>query len=48
MRRLIVLIVCVAVRVALWAALPLGSTAATPSQSKRDELNGKIDRRFPI
>ena len=44
MRRLIVLIVCVAVPVALWAALPLGSTAATPSQSKLDELNGKIDR----
>jgi murein DD-endopeptidase MepM/ murein hydrolase activator NlpD len=44
MRRLIVLIACVAVPVALWATLPLGSTAATSSQSKLDELNGKIDR----
>ncbi len=44
MRRLIVLIACVAVPFALWAALPLGSDAATPSQGKLDELNGKIDR----
>ncbi len=48
MRRLIVLIACAAVPLAscfaLWGALPLGSTAATPSQSKLDELNGKIGR----
>jgi len=44
MRRLIVLIACVAVPVVLWATLPLGSTAATSSQGKLDELNGKIDR----
>jgi murein DD-endopeptidase MepM/ murein hydrolase activator NlpD len=43
MRRFLVLIACVAVPFALWAVLPLGSTAATP-QSKLDELEGKIDR----
>jgi murein DD-endopeptidase MepM/ murein hydrolase activator NlpD len=43
MRRLLVLIACVAVPFALWTALPLGSTAATPSQ-KLDELESKIDR----
>jgi murein DD-endopeptidase MepM/ murein hydrolase activator NlpD len=47
MRRLLFLIACVAVPLALWAALPLGSTAATTattSQRKLDELNGKIGR----
>jgi murein DD-endopeptidase MepM/ murein hydrolase activator NlpD len=44
MRRLLFLIACVAVPLALWSALPLGSTAATTSQRKLDELNGKIDR----
>jgi murein DD-endopeptidase MepM/ murein hydrolase activator NlpD len=44
MRRLLFLIVCVAAPLALWSALPLGSTAATTSQRKLDQLNGKIDR----
>jgi murein DD-endopeptidase MepM/ murein hydrolase activator NlpD len=44
MRRILLLIACIAVPFALWTALPLGSTAATPSQNKLDELNGKIDR----
>jgi murein DD-endopeptidase MepM/ murein hydrolase activator NlpD len=43
MRRLLLLIACIAVPVGLWATLPLGSTAA-PSQRKLDELEGKIDR----
>ncbi len=43
MRRFVFLIACVAVPFALWAALPLGSTAATP-QSKLDQLENKIDR----
>jgi septal ring factor EnvC (AmiA/AmiB activator) len=43
MRRLLLLIACVAVPFALWTTLPLGSTAATPS-SKLNELDGKIDR----
>ena len=44
MRRILVLIACVAVPCALWVALPLGSTAAPSSQSKLDELRSKIDR----
>jgi murein DD-endopeptidase MepM/ murein hydrolase activator NlpD len=44
MRRLLLLIACVAVPFALWTALPLGSTAATPSQSDLDKVEGKIDR----
>jgi murein DD-endopeptidase MepM/ murein hydrolase activator NlpD len=44
MRRLLVLIACVAVPCALWVFSPLGSTAATPSQGKLDELESKIDR----
>jgi murein DD-endopeptidase MepM/ murein hydrolase activator NlpD len=46
MRRFLFLIACVAVPFALWTALPLGSSAQTAqsSQSKLDELEGKIDR----
>jgi murein DD-endopeptidase MepM/ murein hydrolase activator NlpD len=44
MRRLLVLIVCLALPLALWAALPLGSDAATPTQSSLDKLDGKIGR----
>ena len=44
MRRFLFLIACVAVPFALWTALPLGSTAATPSQSRLNDLESKIDR----
>jgi murein DD-endopeptidase MepM/ murein hydrolase activator NlpD len=42
MRRLLVLIACVALPIALWAVLPLGSVAATPSQGRLDRLESKI------
>jgi murein DD-endopeptidase MepM/ murein hydrolase activator NlpD len=44
MRRLLVLLACVALPIALWAVLPLGSTAATPTQGRLNELESKIDR----